>query len=425
MSAPTHDSPTSDLSALRSTLHAHADLAQDHGSVERTTSVHARVRHVRQRRRAAGAGVLAALVVAAVVGVGLRPSSPVQPAAPMILGVQAPATFTSLGYTYAYDDSAAGEGTATLDLPTTRDPVLLTWVTRGADDDVRLRVTGGEQVLRSSAGDFADFTVVRPVEGARVRLRGAGGVAVAAYRLTDQAPPGVTAHGTTFRREVADLTLVGAAIAEPGQGAASFTATMPDGPLMIASLCTGGSGGSRVQVSLDGEVRSFGRTGCRDSSFDPGAGGGFTVSPSKDLPVGSTLRVQVSTTDRDPDVLVGIGAYLAAGPTTRAAGQPVPEVLEHDGHRWVLSDVVSSTGAASAPVTATEESLVRVAFSSAGRVSVHTEAGNKVLGPFISNRDGSGSYEPGTVAAGQRVVARGRGADADRTRYAVALYVRE
>ena len=97
------------LSDLRSTLGEHAEQVPDGEAVARTAAVRHRVSVVRRRRRAVGAGVLSlALLVGGAATLANRGHSDALPSAPTVLGVQAPTTMTSLGYTYRTDGHVRG-----------------------------------------------------------------------------------------------------------------------------------------------------------------------------------------------------------------------------------------------------------------------------------------------------------------------------
>ena len=75
--------------------------------VVRAAAVRHRVRVVRRRRRTVGAGVLSlVLLVGGAATVANRGHSNALPSAPTVLGVKAPVTMSSLGYTYRTDGSS-------------------------------------------------------------------------------------------------------------------------------------------------------------------------------------------------------------------------------------------------------------------------------------------------------------------------------
>ena len=89
------------LSDLRSTLDEHAERVPDGEAVVRTAAVRHRVSVVRRRRRAVGAGASRSPSSSAPRSAWSADRSDASPSAPpVVLGVKAPETITSLGYTY-------------------------------------------------------------------------------------------------------------------------------------------------------------------------------------------------------------------------------------------------------------------------------------------------------------------------------------
>ena len=335
------------IDELRSTLDAHATDLPQVDVATRAASVHHRVAVVRRRRRAAVVGGAAA-VLAVAAGVSLLPGgdSGPQPADRRVAGEPAPAELDSLGYTYAFDNAVEGtDGKARLDLAAVDGARLVTWATSGDDQRVRVRALDG-QPLAYDVGDFGDYVLVPPGEPATVvvdRVDPAGGeVGLAVYAVTDDVPPGVTDDGITYRRTVADRTLVDAVIGRPGQAEIELEVAAPGGLLGYADLCVGAPRGAWLDLDL-GREGGF-ETSCTGAStFDPGQ----AMTTTRATPGEGTIRLRLTQGPDgplvdDPGVRLGIGLYQVPPGGERAAGQRAPLVVEEAGHRWELSRVVES-----------------------------------------------------------------------------------
>jgi hypothetical protein len=157
------------LTALRSTLDEHAGAVTDAEVTVRLAAVHHRVSGVRRRRRAAGAGALGVVLLAGT-AVALVPhlTSDAQPSAPVILGQKAPATMTSLGYTYRTDGHGASfDRSGSMDVPKSDEPRLFSWTTT-SDATVTVR-TPDRETWHSDVTAFHDFVVIPPGVSGRWR----------------------------------------------------------------------------------------------------------------------------------------------------------------------------------------------------------------------------------------------------------------
>lgn len=320
---------------LRATLTHRADevVASATDTVTRTAAVHDRVATVRRRRRAGAAAGVAA-VLAVVGGVALLPSGSdgPDPATPTVAGLEAPQTLESLGWTYDFADAVEGEGRVRLRLPASDRPRVVTWATAGDEQGVRVRSTGED--LRVAETDFAGLVPVAPGEPARVVLDGVGRLGLAVYELGDEVPAGVTEHGVTFRKRVADRTLVAAAVGRPGEPSVSLEAQPPAGSSGLAVLCTGPAG-ARVDVTFDGRP-GYG-LGCGDerSGFDPGARLAVEGLPR----TFTSIEVEAVDADGRPleeDVQVGVGLYSIPESGQQLLGEPLPQLVEAEGRTWGL-----------------------------------------------------------------------------------------
>jgi hypothetical protein len=330
----------SSLTDLRTTLDRHAEQVADEDAVIRTTAVRHRVAVVRRRRRAFGAGALAAALVAvcAVVLVS-QPNHGAKPAAPVLLGVQAPETMTSLSYTYRTDGwGRTVTGDASVKIPASARPRLISWTVNGAPS-VRFLLPNGD-IWTSRATHFHDFVALPAGQSGSLRVSaGQGSVGLATYDLTDQAPPGYTRSGVTFRQTVATTPLLGALIGVQGQTDASSTFVAPHGDVGLAVSCPGLPDGDAVHVSFNGSERSEG--GCDGStSFDPGGTIDYTFSTKKP---GELVALRAWVTNGSsatplnagavPHLRLAVGVY---GPveSQRLARSRVDTFVEYDGHLW-------------------------------------------------------------------------------------------
>jgi hypothetical protein len=380
----------STLDDLRTTLDRHASgLPDDHLSV-RTGAVRERVRVVRRRRRAGVAGALA-VVLATVGGVVLGLGGGDRPGDRELAGSTAPATLQSLGYTYSFERGVEGSGSATVRLAASDRPRLVSWATSGRD---RVLVDGPYDRHDAVSGDFADFQLVPEGDPATVKVTvdGVGTVGLAVYELTDAAPPGVTVDGITYRDQVGDQRLVGAAIGRAGETTTSTRVQIVPGHVRVKYLCGAASGNVYVHLEIAGEEQgALGGSGaCDRSALDPGASGTFTNLRLTEFgAVGDTVPVTVRLTvgDRarafpvdDPDARVGFGLYRS-GQRVRVAGGLQDVVVEEGGHTYqelVAQDVrTRSTEISGLP--ARRRLLFSLTYASNGIRSVVVRHGGRTM----------------------------------------------
>ena len=410
------------LSDLRSTLGEHAEQVPDGEAVARTAAVRHRVSVVRRRRRAVGAGVLSlALLVGGAATLANRGRSDALPSAPTVLGVQAPTTMTSLGYTYRTDGHGEAFGRAgSVKVPRSDQPRLFSWTTDGTSP-VRITLPDGE-VVHSTETGFRDFVVLSPGESGTLTVRADNGrVGLASYVLTDAAPPGYTKGGVTFRKTVAGRPLVTAAISEEGQS--ELTATYRGargagaGPPLLRWARAGpdpAPGRRRTDPGMGGA-----RLVRPPSAFDPGSGGSGQFRSGR--PGSSvTVRLYVTAGAKDERVLpasqvtglrMGFGIY---GPITESpvGGWSVENQLEWHGHTWVLASTKSSAGAPLTVAAADRDRVASIVWNSpSGVSSVRWRAGpeNTVRERYQTGQGGSpGVWAPGGAPVHVRFV-RGTG----------------
>jgi hypothetical protein len=337
------------LSDLRSTLDEHAELIPDGEVVVRTAAVHHRVSVVRRRRRAVGAGVLSlALLVGGAASLANRGHHDALPAAPTVLGVKAPDTITSLGYTYRTDGSSETiSGQGSIDIDQSTEPRLISWTT-DQRAIVKLKLPDGEY-WTSTASDFHDFVVIPPGDGGTLKVSTtAGRVGLASYDVTDPARGALGGDLGDFRREVAGLRLDGGLITHARNLSAWSRLLGRTGMVKVSVLCAGAPPGSLVHVSLAGSELTG---GCDTSSFDPGSN---VIGSTSTGPLGrfGRFRVWVSGPHssrplvigpHDDRVELGVGLY---GPedSTQVGGGPMDRTIEYGGHTWRLAETRESNG---------------------------------------------------------------------------------
>ena len=250
-------------------------------------------------------------------------------------------------------------------------------------------------------------------------------VGLVVYTLTDDTPPGVSDGAITFRRSVADRTLVDAVIGEPGQAEVTLSPVVPNGLLGYAELCAGAPKGAWVDIDL-GSEGGFG-TSCQGSStFDPGASVTTTMARPGDGPI--RMRVTDGADGPlvdDPDLQIGLALYQVPSDGPRAAGQQVATVVEEAGHRWELTRVESSEpGDRLLRTRAGEGSrpqLVRLLMT--GRTGTAQPTVDGVgQSSFRSGLSTASSAGIGPVTPGGEVVVRLQGNVGDDARMALAVY---
>jgi hypothetical protein len=416
------------LTDLRRTLDLHAADVADPASVARTTAVHHRIAAVRRRRRSVAVGAVALAVVAGVsVATWTRASDDALPAAPVVLGQQAPTTIDSLGYTYRTDGHGESFGrSGSISVSTSSRPLLVSWTTDGAGA-VRLTLPD-RSVVHSSVSDFEDFVVIPPgVDGDLEVSVDRGRVGLASYDVTGTAPPGYTSAGLTYRSSVAGTSLLTARIAERGQAVLHASYVAPGGWVSVHEMCSGLPKHAVVNVSLNGRGRVSGTSCDSAGTFDPGAGGdaSFPVDQPGEL---VHVRMWVSAGYRDatplpasavPDLRLGVGVY---GPLhqQRVGGYTVPTSLERGGHTYRLVSWRNSSGAPIDLPAADVDRLATMAWHTHGSTRISFGADSAT--PEGGNFGGGRAALPGVwIAAGSPVHAsldRGTGT------FGVAVYER-
>ncbi len=418
---------------LRATLDQHAHGLVDHDVAARVGGVRTRVGIMRRRRRAA-AGAAAALAVVGG-GVALLPlvgqDRDVAPAS-RVVGVLAPRTLTSYGFTYAFDEAVEGDGgRARVELKASSEPRLISWATSGADDTVT--VTGpGEQPVVYENGDFADFVYVPAGDAYEVVAEvGTGRAGLATYTLTDERPAGVTAQGVTYRQEIAGGSLLGAAIGAPGEADVSFTAAARTKGVALKYFCSGGPDDAFLHVAIGdaGEVISGSGCGDRSVPIDAAARGGSAFPTRTGEDVSTRLYVTAGKDGpviEDPDLRIGVGSYALDGPGVPGTFDGFfPRSVESAGHAWELvgtQDVTPGEAALEVVAPAGRGPILAVVGTdlAAGPVVVHYDGqrDNTVMSAGQSGATNAVVADGGTVRAG---LDRGVFTEDDRVR--IAFYV--
>ena len=350
-------------SQLHDVLEQHSSDIHDLPATERLAAIRGRVRVVRRRRRAGLAGAAAAVIAAVGVAVWLPSPQRLDPAAQRDLaGHAAPETFTSLGYTYAFDQGIEGEGKVTLELPPSDLPRLVSWASSENSGTISLPTdvdgdgTGPDSLgMATKTGGFDRYEWVYPGAEGKIVAQGPGEVAIAVYTRTDAPPPGVTKDGVTFRDDLDGNRLIDAAIGDDGQGELVLQVRVPARELVVHRFCYGVPAGYQLNVSINGELDTFGPCddlkpsdgGAETSGFDQVSDGhGGTAEP------GTVVNVRMWLTEGDgddnhpsqaavdvPGVHLGLGFYEAAPARTTVGTWSLPEEMEYAGHHWRYAEV--------------------------------------------------------------------------------------
>jgi hypothetical protein len=362
---------------LRRTLDQHAGDVADPAAVARATAVHHRSVSVRRRRRAVVASGLAAVVLAGAAVVSWPRGSDALPAAPVVLGQQAPTSISSLGYTYRTDGHGESFGrNGSVKVSASSDPRLYSWTTDGGRS-VSVTLPDGE-VVHSDRQGFGDFVVLDPGAEGTLRISTPSGhVGLASYALTDAAPSGYTKAGVTYRASVAGSPLLAARVGELGQAVLHASYVSPGSVYGISVMCAGLPHGYVLNVSMNGDGRTAGDSCDSDGSFDPGSHVGAVFSPTH---AGKRVRVRAWVTrgyddptplasGAVPDLRIGVGVY---GPIKQlhVARTDVPTVVEHHGHTWDLAGTSVSTGAPIRVPAASVDRLATMAWHTHGQTEV-------------------------------------------------------
>lgn len=347
---------------LRSTLDDRARAVEDPGASPRVVAVHERVRGLRRRRRTT-AGVLAAAVALAGVGVAGALRDPVagpDPAGPppVVAGQQVPGTATVMGSEYAYVDASEAEPGAdrlVLTLPPDEGLRAVSLVGSDLGDGWATLSRDGQAIARV----LGDGTVSSPVPVGDQRTRlvvdledlpDDARVGLAVFERTGEIVGGVVEPGGAayFRQVRDDATLVDAVFGEPGRAEVSLDVRGALGTLQLADFCRTETEGLWVKMSVDGEGWAGGP--CTRGPAEVGdVAGSHTTRGSVDAPVRRhTIRVYVTRGEKsqepvsDASTVVGLGIYQQQG-RQEVLGMGVAGAVDYEGRRWTLDRVLPAT----------------------------------------------------------------------------------
>ncbi|QNN54301.1 hypothetical protein [Nocardioides mesophilus] len=342
------------IEELRSTLEGRAEEIGSGDVLDRVGSVHGRVETVRRRRRTA---VVATAVVALAAGAaGIVPVLDHRPPAPAdapdrLAGLGVPRTETAAGFTYRYVrglESAPGADSLKAEVGRSDRPTLVMWASSDPDPDLTLRDRpAGAQVERSLTPGFERFSYLDPGVEHRLVLTGSGAsgdarLAMAVYEMVEQPPPGVSNGQVTFRRQVLDQQLLGAAIEKPGVRELSFDIRVPEHGMSFVPACYGGATRWQMMyIRVDGK-RAGGVSCDSEPSYDPVGQGSRFETPIRGLRPGSTVTVTARLEDQrnekpvgSSDAVIGLGVYAESARVRDLAGWRVPVASESAGHEYV------------------------------------------------------------------------------------------
>jgi hypothetical protein len=184
------------------------------------------------------------------------------------------------------------------------------------------------------------------------------------FRTVPDAPGDIVKDGLRYRSHVADDTLAAGFIGDRGQGQFTLVWTPTTTHVSFGAECYlpglthDEAGKYMVSVGLEGTKGFFGSqcSGNRPTERDLPGGGGIPGEPGQgwtELTVGQAARVRIQLVDAktgkpasvDGAQLTGAVYELGARTTVKdLSGKPVadlPDVLEHQGHRYRLEGRVS------------------------------------------------------------------------------------
>jgi hypothetical protein len=390
---------------LREALETHATF-DDTAALARLGSVKSRVRVVRRRRRAAIAGAAAAVVATAG---GLATYLPGNGNSDrQFAGMTAPATMTSLGYTYTFDKLITGDGKAKF-ADDIEGPILVSWADAG-DNNLTVTDSFESETPYVANGDFADFKaadVMASDDGHKrtFEVSGRGQVALAVYTLSKR-PVGTTDDGVTFRDDIGSARAIAAAWSNKGETDVAVTFTYPERTLVAREFCTAPKGydmhvdigGPRVWGPCEHEL-NFDAAG-DTSSFPDGleGPGGRTFKPGDQV----TAHLWITRKNQDepvsgplPGLQMGISLYQEK-PTVATIGEwPLTEYREEAGHLYRFVSVENAATAVrqlSATRAVADRPLLFVYTGGAGATRTRTTVDGEVGTTHVNGDEGVGSF---------------------------------
>ena len=393
------------LDDLRSTLNRHADDLDDVDRHIRPVAVHARIRVVRRRRATLAAAVVVALV-AGLAGAAtmLRGSDGVDPADPVVVGVDVPDRITAQGRSYELESLAdlTAEGTH---VDPAEHPQAVMLAARGLGDGMATLYSQGDPIGRVRGDEHVSAPIDLGEAGVDLEVRFDGAApgaraGVAVYEATDDIPAGLGDAHAVFRGEVAGATLVDAGFSTPGETSIELQFSSRGGRLRFVFSCSAEADDLSLNVSIDGEDSLA--SGCGDSGADAGTGSSGTTR----VPAGEHRVVAYLTHgDHGPRVIAteetvfGLGVYDPPAPGPRILGTRVESQVEYAGRDWVFDDVLA------APATIdTTDGDVLLGFVGSGKRLGATWSGRLTHGETVryDSPDGVSVSAGGLLLAGDR-----------------------
>lgn len=358
----THRTSPATLDELRETLDSGAGDLHPGDGVSRVVAVHERIRVVRRRRRAA-AGVGVAAVLAALVGVGVaadpdRPAG-LEPAGPpaVVAGQRIPDRVTVDGAEYAYASATEvedGDDRLRTVLPAAEQGRVVVLVGSGLGEGWATLSTWSEPRSRVLAGRGVGAAV--PLGAQRTRLavtthdlEPGAEVGLAVFERTDTPREGVVEPGGAyFRPQVDDASLVRAAFGEPGQGEVELRVRGSLASLQFSGYCRTDEKGLWLKTEVDGGGW-FGGPCTRDDGGELDVAASHSAMDGSDRTREHVVRSYLTRGRKgkevvsSPGTVVGLGVYGRDEPRREVLGMDVAEVVERDGRRWRLADVLAGT----------------------------------------------------------------------------------
>lgn len=353
------------LDDLRRTLDDHAHDTAGRGVDP--SSLHVSIASAKRRRTATRGGLALAAVATVAAGAFLPNlldgTGDVQPAAPVLLGSQAPDTKQALSLTYAYSDSEVSEDGDEVTLTPRWDDdaddnpnPLISWTTADPDATVTVTLEGitddEDQVIWSSTVDaFDDHVVADAWTGEPITVSSSGpGVAAAIYTLDEEAPlEGDTNGEVTFLATEDGQGLIDSAFGEPGATFLRATLDVRGTHVFVGSFCSGFGEDVSVAISIDGEAQGS-TGGCTDRGPIARTSGLQYEVPEGTTQVEVELRVTISLESDDLLAPRDDGRGLLAVQMRQdyandeVAGQLVERWTEVAGHLWRTTQVLEESG---------------------------------------------------------------------------------
>uniref|UniRef100_UPI002600D708 hypothetical protein n=1 Tax=Nocardioides sp. TaxID=35761 RepID=UPI002600D708 len=365
-----------------------------------------RIRAARRRRAGIAAVAAASVAVAGIAGLGaLRDPSTIEPAGPVVVGVDVPQEVAISGFPYTLTSTSSLTEDHGLKVPESDQSQAVSLVASDLGSGTATLFLDGEAVARARGSQDLELPV--PVGGGqrlRVEIDGAGPqarVGVAVYEATGELAPGVDNGTAVFRDSVADARLLTAAFAREGESqvTVSFRGRLSD--VRFASYCTTQEKGLWLNVDFDGDGPITGP--CRGTdSRDPG---GSWSSFEDDGPAARhTVRAYVTRGFDGPEVdtadaEVGVGIYSQPSPTRQVQGMSVDTVVEYAGRTWQLDRVIRDGGVLD--FSTTDQLL---GFVAQGEMSRAYWEGERTRGgsAFLGRATGPASAMAGVLLRGER-----------------------